>query len=174
VDRLNRAMTTTVAALAPGPGAEATASGRSPYHLASMSTRKLIAVALACALVILLAGGIQLVLLSRHDTVRVDALSPGQSSQVGDVEVTVLATALTSGTMHVTASLNGPGDLSAMAKAKFALLARQQALAVVESQSSCQQTGDQAQCDLVFDAGTTNLDDAAVVYRGAKASWALH
>ena len=138
-----------------------------------MSTRKLIALAMGCALVILLAGGIQLLLLSKRDTVTVTALAAGQSTAVGDTRVTVLSTTIADGTVRVATALEGPGDLAAVAKDRFAVRARERALAVVTARSSCQSAGEKTQCDLVFDAGTTSLTDAVVVYRGAKASWSL-
>jgi len=138
-----------------------------------MSTRKLIALALGCALVILLAGGIQLVLLSNSDTQRVEALSPGQSVRAGDLQVTVVSTATTDGTARISASLAGPGDLKKAAEEGFHVRARQEDLLVIPEQSSCQQIGTRVACELVFDTGTTNLSDAVVVFKGAKASWSL-
>lgn len=53
-----------------------------------MSTRKLILLALACSLAILLAGGVKLVQLVSEEP-RVELLSVGSSAQVGDMTVTV-------------------------------------------------------------------------------------
>ena len=53
-----------------------------------MSTRRLILLAMACGLAILVAGSIQLFRLSRTDN-EVTVLPEGTSSRVGEVEVTV-------------------------------------------------------------------------------------
>jgi hypothetical protein len=71
------------------------------------------------------------------------------------------------------ATLVGAGDLPALAKDRFAIRARERALAVVPERSTCHQDGSGTRCDLVFDAGSTSLADAVVVYRGAKVSWSL-
>jgi hypothetical protein len=137
-----------------------------------MSTRKLIALALGCALVILLAGGIQLVLLSERDTARVEALAAGQSAEVGKLRIAVLSTEVTPGALRVKATLSGPGDLTALAKDHFGVRARERLL-TVGAESACHTEGTDAVCDLLFDPGTTNLTDSFVVYRGAEASWAV-
>lgn len=54
-----------------------------------MSTRKLILLALACGLAILLAGGIKLFQVAR-DPAEVEVLALGENAEVGDMEVTVL------------------------------------------------------------------------------------
>ena len=138
-----------------------------------MSTRKLIALALGCALVILLAGGIQLVLLSNRDDVRVEALAVGQSTQVGDNRVTVLSSEVSGRTVRLSVSVAGPGDLEALARDGFAIHARDRVIPAASDQASCQQTGGEAHCTLVFDTGDTNLTNAVAVYLRANVSWRL-
>jgi hypothetical protein len=84
-----------------------------------VSTRKLIAVAMIAGLAILLAGGIQLVLLATRDDATTTALSLGDDVAVGGVDITVQTVdRLDSGDVEVDVALGagaGEDDLDGLA-----------------------------------------------------------
>jgi hypothetical protein len=86
-----------------------------------VSTRKLILTALVCGLAILLAGGIQLVLLARG-TATATVLPQGASANVGVAAITVTSSASTPEAQTVTARLEAGSTAIADAGAGWALL----------------------------------------------------
>lgn len=74
-----------------------------------MKTRNLLLLAVACGLLILVAGGVKLLQVS-NDTPRVDVLQVGESGRVGDMTVTVTGTQLTDGQLLVDVQLVGADD----------------------------------------------------------------
>ena len=64
-------------------------AGGVPYPRHTVSTRKLIVVALVCGLAILVAGGIQLLRIADADDRTVEVLAEGEAATVGSVTVAV-------------------------------------------------------------------------------------
>ncbi len=86
-----------------------------------MSTRKLILTALVCGLAILLAGGIQLVLLAKS-TSTATVLRQGASAPVGGAVITVSSSAATADAQSVTVRLDAGSTAIADAGEGWALL----------------------------------------------------
>jgi hypothetical protein len=74
-----------------------------------MRTRTLLLLAIGCGLVILLAGGIQLLRVSGDSPAGVD-LAVGDTAKAGDMEVTVLSAAEQSSTMVIQVRVGGVDD----------------------------------------------------------------
>lgn len=74
-----------------------------------MKTRNLLLLAVACGLLILVAGGVKLLQVA-NDTPRVDVLEVGQTGTVGDMSVTVLDTHVADGELFVDVELVGADD----------------------------------------------------------------
>lgn len=77
-----------------------------------MRTRTLLLLAVACGLVILLAGGVQLLRLTGDEHTADDVLAVGATAVAGDLSVTVVAAAESEGSMVVTLRLGGVDDPS--------------------------------------------------------------
>ncbi len=78
-----------------------------------MRTRTLLLLAVACGLVILLAGGIQLLRVS-GDVPRGADLSVGDTAQAGDMKVTVVSVDATDSTLEVDIRVGGVDDPAAI------------------------------------------------------------
>lgn len=74
-----------------------------------MKTRNLLLLAVACGLLILVAGGVKLLQVS-SDTPRVDVLEVGETGQVGDMTVTVTDSHVADGQLLVGVELVGVDD----------------------------------------------------------------
>ncbi len=135
-----------------------------------MSTRKLIAIALVCGLAILLAGGVQLVLLSGRDQKSTVALlTEGQTARVGAVDVTLVAHELAGTELRLNVRLaGGSADASG-----WALLTRTGRLVPrLSAGSGCLGGGT---CDVVFDANGIDPKGLIAIYgQGTeRRSWQL-
>jgi hypothetical protein len=85
-------------------------------------TRRLIVAALVCALVILVAGVVQLLRISGADEREVDLLAEGQPATVGGVTVSVTSSALTPDALSIVARF-GPASGVEVPVTSFTLLA---------------------------------------------------
>lgn len=135
-----------------------------------MSTRKLIAIALVCGLAILLAGGVQLVLLSgRHKDSTVALLTEGQTAKVGAVDATLVAHEVAGDEVRISVRLAGA---SADANG-WALVTRNGRLVPrLSAGAGCIGGGT---CDVVFDAkGIDPVGLIAIYGQGTeRRSWQL-
>jgi hypothetical protein len=134
-----------------------------------VSTRKLIAIALVCGLAILLAGGVQLVLLSGHKDSTVALLTEGQTAKVGAVDATLVAHEVAGDEVRISVKMTGA---SADANG-WALLTRTGRLVPrLSAGAGCLGGGT---CEVVFDAkGIDPVGLIAIYGQGTeRRSWQL-
>ena len=123
-----------------------------------MSTRKLILLALACGLAILVAGSIQLLRISREDN-RVQVLTEGQTAKLDGAQATVLGSAVDGGKVVVRVTVTSERTSGIDAGEPFTLLAggklsnSQEApgLDVASCRGTTLQAGRPLTCALAFD-----------------------
>jgi len=137
-----------------------------------MSTRALIAAALACALAILLAGGIMLILLSNDNASKVKSLKLGQAVTANHVEVSVLEVSSDPRFVRLKTRAEGT-DGPEQSRSNFGIRVGLKVVGSAADQSSCQQIDRTTECDLSFDIPIADRTNLVAVYQGASASWAL-
>lgn len=151
-----------------GPGYAAALGERGVADLTihEMSTRKLIGLALACAVAILMAGGVQLIILANRDNPTLDrdaVLSVGESA--GDrtvAEVRVDGTDVVAVVVDASGAAVNPDDVTVFSDTGDD---------VRRGESSCEQD----RCSLVVPGGAAQLADLLLVWEadGARNLWAL-
>ena len=143
-----------------------------------MRTRTLLLLAVACGLVILVAGGIQLWRFAGDSEGTEDDLPIGASASAGDLDVTVLAAEEADGLMRVTVRLSGVDDPAGLDD--FRLIVAEDLIEPLTADQAgagaCAAfTVDEQTCDLVF--GTAQVDNdirVLLVRRGEdRHRWAL-
>ncbi len=135
-----------------------------------MRTRTLLLLAVACGLVILLAGGIQLWRFASESSSGEGDLAVGARARAGDLDVTVLAAEELDGLMRVTMRLAGVDDAAGLDN--FRLIVSGAALAPLTAEQAggracVAMTVAEQTCDLVF--GTAQAPGEArvlIVRRG--------
>jgi hypothetical protein len=143
-----------------------------------MRTRTLLLLAVACGLVILVAGGVQLWRFAGESEGTEADLPIGASASAGDLDVTVLAAEEADGLMRVSVRLSGVDDLAGLDD--FRLIVAEDLIEPL----TADQAGDgscaaftvaEQTCDLVF--GTSQVDNdirVLLVRRGEdRHRWAL-
>ena len=125
-----------------------------------MRTRTLLLLAVACGLVILIAGGVQLWRFAGESSDAEGDLAIGTTAQAGDLEITVVAAEETDGLMRVTVELSGVDDPAGIDD--FRLIVAEDLLAPLTAEQAgdgaCAELTEQVQtCDLVF--GTAQVDN---------------
>ncbi len=136
-----------------------------------MKTRTLLLLSLGCGLAIMLAGAALLIQLSGQD----DAVPPleiGESAEVGDMGVVVVAAREAGGELVVEIEIGGTRDDDPASD--FRLIASGRPLRVAES--SCPAAGpDTQRCDLRFDVSAADGSSRLLFYeRGdEQARWLL-
>lgn len=128
-----------------------------------MRTRTLLLLAVTCGLLILVAGGIQLLRVSSSD--QRATLAIGDTARAGDVTVTVLAARQVGTAVTVHVRLGGVDDPSGIAG--FTLSVPGSVLLVDGSSSSrCQAiTVAPSECDLTFTSSTSTASSKLLVFR---------
>ncbi len=125
-----------------------------------MRTRTLLLLAVACGLVILVAGGLQLLRFAGNERDAEGDLAIGASAEAGDLDVTVLAADETEGLLRVTVRVSGVDDPAGLDG--FRLIVAEDLLEPL----TADQAGDGAcaaltvaeqTCDIVF--GTAQVDN---------------
>jgi len=125
-----------------------------------MRTRTLLLLAVACGLVILVAGGVQLWRFAGDESDAEGDLAIGASAAAGDLDVTVLGAGETDGLLRVTVRLSGVDDRDGIDN--FRLIVAEDLLEPL----TADQAGDGAcvgltvaeqTCDVVF--GTAQVDN---------------
>jgi hypothetical protein len=143
-----------------------------------MRTRTLLLLAVACGLVILVAGGIQLWRFAGESEGTEDDLPIGASASAGDLDVTVLAAEEADGLLRVTVRLSGVDDPAGIDD--FRLIVAEDLIepltAAQAGDGTCADfTVAEQTCDLVF--GTAQVDNdirVLLVRRGEdRHRWAL-
>lgn len=149
-----------------------------------MSTRRLIALALVCGIAILVAGGVQLLLLSRDsgDEAPAALLQPGSPAEVGDVSAVLEGAVRTSAgdvELDVALELAAGGGSVDDAEAGWGLLRGDSGALVdrVDDAGTCAGRaigpGEAVRCTVLFrpaeDAGTSFV--GVYVREGRAASW---
>ncbi|MCX6521622.1 MAG: hypothetical protein NTZ21_13255 [Actinobacteria bacterium] len=146
-----------------------------------MRTRTLLLLAVACGLVILVAGGIQLWRFAGESEGTEDDLPIGASASAGDLDVTVLAAEEADGLLRVTVRLSGVDDPAGIDDFRLIVaedliepLTADQAGDTVTGACAAFTVAEQT-CDLVF--GTAQVDNdirVLLVRRGEdRHRWAL-
>jgi hypothetical protein len=136
-----------------------------------MRTRTLLLLAVGCGLVILLAGGIQLLRVSgQHQSVAV--LRVGQAGRAGDVNVTLVATRSEAGRLIAVVGVGGVDDASGFDG--FSLVAPGKVLPV-ESSTCTSITVAAAQCELAFITAGVQGTSRQLIFRRAdqQLRWVL-
>lgn len=125
-----------------------------------MRTRTLLLLAVACGLVILVAGGLQLLRFAGNERDAEGDLAIGASAEAGDLDVTVLAADESEGLLRVTVRVSGVDDPAGLDG--FRLIVAEDLLEPL----TADQAGDGAcaaltvaeqTCDIVF--GTAQVDN---------------
>jgi hypothetical protein len=141
-----------------------------------MRTRTLLILAVACGLVILVAGSLQLLRLTDKSDATAD-LTVGDAAQAGDLTITVLSAEETDGRMRVVVRTSGVDD--PVGFDAFELLAppvRLSAMGGDDPQRCTELTVAEQSCTLTYDTSAASRDGARVllVRRGEdQRRWAL-
>ncbi len=136
-----------------------------------MRTRTLLLLSVTCGLVILIAGGLQLLRIANQDTPE-PPLSIGDTAQIGDAVVTVENYEITEDAIVVTVTLSGVDDADGIDG--FTLIAPGSAVAV-EASACAGFTVAPVVCDLRFPAVDLAGSDRQLLFQRAaeQVRWRL-
>ncbi len=130
-----------------------------------MRTRTLLLLAIGCGLMILLAGGIQLLRLANQDST--PPLGVGDSGKAGDVTITVDDVVEADGRMVVSLVIGGIDDDDALDG--FTLVGVPEPVLALDEASTCVAiTVEPASCTVVFPTDAFTTADRQLLFRRAE------